>query len=174
MLSLIFPSVFCIEKGRYCLKNKGCEFSWLVQFVIICRFSFKHRHTSVEIPISWKNILSDLILQTKRWWEAVSSHSRRFCICHIAESLDWVEAGRSYFKGEKISFFFFLICFVRYIWGLKKAITSLLVMKREYWSPVVAFCLGCRFLPVLHHFVTLHLSNGQTTSLMVGGSIDHY
>lgn len=68
----------------------------------ICSFSFECRHESSEIPISVKKILSDLILQTKRWWEAVSSHSRRFCICHIAESLDWVEAGRSYFKGEKV------------------------------------------------------------------------
>lgn len=68
------------------------------------------------MPISRKNILSDLMLQTKQWWEAVSSHSRRFCICHIAESLDWVEAGRSYFKGGKSLFFF-----LKFVVGIAEA-----------------------------------------------------
>lgn len=122
---------------------------------------FKYGHTSVEILRIWKNILSDQLLQTKRWWEAVSSHSRRFCICHIAESLDWVEAGRSYFKGEKGLFFFF---FVRFISGLKK----LAHPHASENTPVVAFlwdadsCLYCTIL-----LVTLHLSNGLSTSLIL-------
>lgn len=122
--------------------------------------SFLNTGTHLLKFLKVEKIFSDLILQTKRWWEAVSSHSRRFCICHIAESLDWVEAGRSYFKGEKSSFF--KICFVRYNWGLKRKKPNAsscwwkektdLQLSHFVWD--ADSCLYCTILSA-----TLHLSN---------------
>lgn len=105
-------------------------------------------------------MFSNLLLQTKRWWEAVSSHSRRFCICHIAEGLEEVEAGRSYFKGEKVLKFFFL----RYIGGLKKKLLAHPHAAGKRILPSSCLRIPACIAPFLS--VTLHLSNGLLTSLI--------